>query len=227
MITTCHVRHRREQRQTSGFRSFTFSMASSTWPHCTAFRTAIRSVIVPKSMSAVYCSGNRVSYYFSLISWPIMMSRSCHIQCERIWGPTKNTRLSVHSSLANKCRNIKWKDTLSSWLHLKLFSSLYIALSNQEVHHQFVHVFFHNLDLTQFLFPFFLCNDLLWWRLATHTETLVPACSTSIHIAVLPSLKTWKHDQTVKRFAVLSICYPCPWFNMWSQVCLSFGNHIS
>jgi hypothetical protein len=55
----------------------------------------------------------------------------------------------------------------------------------------------------------------------------VPACSTSIHIAVLPSLKTWKHDQTVKRFAVLSICYPCPWFNMWSQVCLSFGNHIS
>jgi hypothetical protein len=27
----------------------------------------------------------------------------------------------------------------------------------------------------------------------------VPACSTSIHITVLPSLKTQKHDQTVKK----------------------------
>lgn len=39
---------------TSGFKSLTFSIASSTLPHWTAFLTAMRSVIVARSMSAIY-----------------------------------------------------------------------------------------------------------------------------------------------------------------------------
>jgi hypothetical protein len=50
----------------------------------------------------------------------------------------------------------------------------------------------------------------------------VPACSTSIHITILPSLKTRKHDQTVKK-----ICHAICLFHAHDSICdPKFVSHL-
>ena len=52
-------------------------------------------------------------------------------------------------------------DTLSPRLHPEFLGCINITFSDEEIHYQFIHVFFPNLYVVKLLLPLFPCNDFL------------------------------------------------------------------